>query len=112
MISCGGCSELSEREDMSDVALFCNPDDGSIDGSIDGFIDGSIDGSDDGSIDGSNDCSDDGSNDCSDDGSNDCSDDESVEDISGMDNDEDGDSEKLVVSNVLEFIPSSEDDCG
>ena len=100
MISCGGCSELSEREDMSDVALFCNPDDGSIDGSIDGFIDGSIDGSDDGSID------------CSDDGLNDCSDDESVEDISGMDNDEDGDSEKLVVSNVLEFIPSSEDDCG
>ena len=100
MISCGGCSELSEREDMSDVALFCNPDDGSIDGSIDGFIDGSIDGSDDGSID------------CSDDGLNDCSDDESVEDISGMDNDEDGDSEKLVVSNVLEFSPSSEDDCG
>ena len=98
MISCGGCSELSEREDMSDVELFCNPDDGSDDGSIDG----SIDGSDDGSID--------GLNDCSDDRSNDCSDDESVEDISGMDNDEDGDSEKLVVSNVLEFIPSSEDD--
>ena len=96
MISCGGCSELSEREDMSDVALFCNPDDGSIDGSDDG----------------SNDCSDDGSNDCSDDGYDDGYDDESVEDISGMDNDEDGDSEKLVVSNVLEFIPSSEDDCG